>query len=193
MTDLPTFVHADADFVTDRLAVGGGLSGQPRQARGQIAELVRLGITHVADLRLEWSDAELVSRHAPGISYLHHPVEDAGQTIPGEYFQDLTEWTNTAFADPRAKLLVHCHAGVNRGPSGAFAALLAQGWEVPAALDAIRTARPIAWIDYADDVIEWHFARADASARAAAHDAVTEWRWRNHLSLNTVIRQTRPD
>lgn len=151
------------------------------------------GITHIADLRQEWSDAELVADHAPQIGYLHHPVEDAGQRIRGEYFQELTDWAHAALADPRAKLLVHCHAGVNRGPSGAFAVLLAQRWDVGPALDAIRVARPIAWIDYADDAIEWHFAAAEPGDRTAAHDAVTEWRWRNQLPFNQVIRQTRSD
>jgi len=193
MNALPTFEHADADFVTERLAVGGGLADDPDRARRQIDELVDRGITHIADLRQEWSDAELVADHAPQIGYLHHPVEDMGQTILGEYFQTLTDWADAALADPRAKLLVHCHAGVNRGPSGAFAVLLAQGWEVAAALDAIRAARPIAWIDYADDAVEWHLAGAAPAVRAAAHDAVTEWRWHNQLPFNQVIRQTRPD
>ena len=193
MTDLPTFVHADADFVTDRIAVGGGLSSHGMVAHQQIAELMDLGITHVADLRAEWSDADLVFERAPDITYLHHPVEDAGQTIPGEYFQTLADWATEALAQPNTKLLVHCHAGVNRGPSGAFTVLLAQGWDVRAALDAIRAARPIAWIDYADDAVDWHLADADDEARTAAHDAVTDWRWRNHLAFNQVIRQTRPD
>ncbi|MBK8448320.1 MAG: dual specificity protein phosphatase family protein [Micropruina sp.] len=193
MNALPTFEHVDADFVTERLAVGGGLADDPRRARRQIDELVARGITHIADLRYEWSDAELVAQYAPQISYLHHPVEDMGQTIPGEYFQTLIDWTEAALAHPRTKLLVHCHAGVNRGPSGAFAVLLAQGWEVAPALDAIRAVRPIAWIDYADDAVEWHLSAADPADRAAAHDAVTQWRWRNQLPFNEVIRQTRPD
>ena len=193
MSALPSFTHADADFITDRLAVGGGLAYQDRQANRQIAELVSLGITHIADLRLEWSDADRVARHAPAIQYLHHPVEDAGQVISGDYFQTLADWAAAALSDPRSKVLVHCHAGVNRGPSGAFAVLLAQGWQVGPALDAIRGARPIAWIDYADDAVEWYLANADPDVRAAAHDAVTDWRWRNHLAFNQVIRQTRPE
>lgn len=192
MIDLPTFVHADANFVTDRLAVGGGLSGHRLVAHQQIVELMDLGITHIADLRAEWSDAELVAEHAPDIAYLHHPVEDAGQAIPADYFQTLADWATDALAQPHTKLLVHCHAGVNRGPSGAFTVLLAQGWDVRDALDAIRAVRPIAWIDYADDAIDWHLA-ADEAARTAGHDAVTEWRWRNHLPFNQAIRQTRPD
>lgn len=193
MSGLPRFELADADFVTERLAVGGGLADDPGRAGRQIAELVAQGITHIADLRQEWTDAELVAEHAPQIEYLYHPVEDLGQTIPADYFQTLADWADATLADPRARLLVHCHAGVNRGPSGAFTVLLAQGWDVRDALDAIRTARPIAWIDYADDVVEWHLAIADEADRTAAHDAVTEWRWRNHLAFNTAIRRTRPD
>ena len=128
MTDLPTFVHADADFVTDRLAVGGSLSSHGLVAHRQIDELLDFGITHIADLRSEWSDADLVAEHAPQITYLHHPVDDAGQTIPPDYFRALADWATEALAQPNTKLLVHCHAGVNRGPSGAFTVLLAQGW-----------------------------------------------------------------
>lgn len=193
MTAPTRFRHADANFVTDRIATGGGLADEPRRARCQIAELVRAGITHIADLRLEWSDADLVAQRAPGISYLHHPVDDAGQAIPGEYFQELADWAGAALAQPGTKVLVHCHAGVNRGPSGALAVLVSQGWEVGAALDAIRGARPIAWIDYADDVVDWHLADAEPSARSAAHEEVELWRRRNHLSFNEAIRLTRPD
>lgn len=193
MTDLPAFTHADADFVTDRLAVGGSLSSHGLVARRQIDELLDFGITHIADLRSEWSDADLVAEHAAQITYLHHPVDDAGQTIPPDYFRALADWATEALAQPNTKLLVHCHAGVNRGPSGAFTVLLAQGWGVREALEAIRAARPIAWIDYADDAIDWHLADADDAARTAAHEILTEWRWHNHLPFNQAIRQTRPD
>jgi hypothetical protein len=52
-----------------------------------------------------------------------------------------------------AVLMVHCHMGVNRGPSMALAMLLDQGWDVVDALNAIRQARPIAGIIYYESAI----------------------------------------
>jgi protein-tyrosine phosphatase len=58
-------------------------------------------------------------------------------------------FAETAFESPNGKLLVHCAMGINRGPSMAFRILLELGWEPLAALEAIRSARPIADIGYA--------------------------------------------
>ncbi len=53
-------------------------------------------------------------------------------------------------------MLVHCHMGINRGPSMAYACLLVLGWDPIEAMTAIRTARPIAAIGYAEDALDWH-------------------------------------
>ncbi|MEA4944557.1 MAG: dual specificity protein phosphatase [Propionicimonas sp.] len=192
-TQLPVLEVANAQFVTDRLAVGGDLAPEFSLARRQLQELVAAGITHIADLRDEWSDEALVAVWAPQIRYLNHGVEDAGQTIPPDWFEELNSWVSDALADPDAKVLVHCHMGVNRGPSALLAVMLAQGWKLRDALTAIRTARPIAVIDYADDALAWHLDRAGASAqaRAGATRSLKSWREANHLDLHQVIRQIR--
>ncbi len=107
---------ANASFVSDRIAVGGDLSPNFGLARNQLDELVAAGITHIADLREEWSDETLVKTWAPQVHYLHHRVADAGQEIGASWFEELADWVDAALAEPGTKVLVHCHMGVNRAP-----------------------------------------------------------------------------
>ena len=102
----------------------------------QLEELVRLGITHIVDVRLEWTDEEFVAALAPDVGYLHLGVDDAGQRIPGAWFDAVTEWSLAALTEPGAKVLLHCHMGINRGPSAGYAVLLALGFDPVDALDA---------------------------------------------------------
>ena len=190
---LPNLTAANAQFVTDRIAVGGDLAPAFRIARQQLQDLQDAGITHIADLRDEWNDEELVKFWAPEIEYLYHPVEDAGQRIPADWFERLNDWVTDALSDPDARVLVHCHMGVNRAPSAAFALLLAQGVPVRRALSAIRARRDVAVIDYADDALDWYLARtgADRYARAGARRSLTMWRRANQIDKLSVIRQIR--
>lgn len=190
---LPSLEVANAHFVTPRLAVGGDLAPEFSLARRQLQELSDAGITHIADLRDEWNDADLVGHWEPGIQYLYHPVEDAGQRIPADWFGQLDGWVTQALTDPDAKVLVHCHMGVNRAPSAVFGLLLGQGMTVREALTAIRGRRPVAVIDYADDALDWHLARvgADRYAKAGARRSLTMWRKANQIDRSAVIRQIR--
>lgn len=190
---LPSLHVANAQFVTPQLAVGGDLAPEFSLARRQLQDLVDAGITHIADLRDEWNDADLVADWMPGLVYLHHPVQDAGQRIPAAWFEQLDEWVTRALADPEAKVLVHCHMGVNRAPSAAFGLLLSQGMKVRDALTAIRGHRPVAVIDYADDALDWHLERSGAEprARAGARRSLTMWRKANQIDKFAVIRQIR--
>ncbi len=190
---LPSLTFANAHFVTDRIAVGGDLAPAFRTARQQLQDLKDAGITHIADLRDEWNDEELVRSWAPDVAYLYHPVEDAGQRIPADWFERLNDWVTEALSDPDTRVLVHCHMGVNRAPSAAFALLLAQGVPVRRSLSAIRGQRDVAVIDYADDALDWHLARtgADRYARAGARRSLTMWRRSNQIDKLSVIRQIR--
>ncbi|MCB0910648.1 MAG: dual specificity protein phosphatase family protein [Propionibacteriaceae bacterium] len=190
---LPVLVAANADFVTDRLAVGGDLSPNFARARVQLDELLDAGVTHIVDLREEWSDEGLVATWAPQVHYLQHRVADAGQKIGPDWFAGLVEWVDAALADDTAKVLVHCHMGVNRAPSAMLALLLAQGVGLRPALDAIRQARPVAVIDYAGSALDWYLAStgADARQRRNARRTLTRWRRANHLDVYQVIRAIR--
>ncbi len=189
-------VVANAHVVTDQLLVGGDFDSFDRErAADQVQELVALGLTHVLDVRLEWDDSALLAELAPGVGYRHDGIDDAGQRVPGEWFEELTDWAADALADPDARLLVHCHMGVNRGPSAAFAVLLRLGWDPFEALDAIRAARPIAYIAYAEDALAWHHDRHAASEDARARDRALLEAWRNDhgLDMHAVIRRIRTD
>lgn len=187
------FALANANFVTRRIAVGGDLSANFELARLQLSELAEGGITHIIDLRAEWSDELLVHRWEPGIAYLHHPIADDGELIPGAWFDVVVEWAHRALEDPNAKLLVHCHMGVNRAPSAALAILLDAGMGLRPALEAIRTARPVAAIDYAGSVLTWWSARHghDATRRRNLRRVLQRWRAGRHLDVEAVIRSIR--
>lgn len=191
---LPRLDVANAVFVTDRVAVGGDLSANFRTAKRQLDELVAAGITHIADLRSEWSDEVLVRGWAPQIHYLHHRVDDAGQLIGPEWFDGLVDWVRAALdADPQAKVLVHCHMGVNRAPSAALAILMDQGLGLREALDQIRAVRPVAVIDYAGSVLSWYLNRsgADPKDRHNLRRVLVRWRQAHDIDAEGVIRSLR--
>jgi len=132
------------DFITDRLATGGDLPAPIEGALRDLQAWQDLGITHVVDNRLEYSDAEFVAEWAPDITYLHNGVDDAGQQMPDEWFDQGVDFVLDALAQPDTRVLVHCHMGINRGPSLAYASLLALGTDPVEAIDMVRSARPIA-------------------------------------------------
>jgi dual specificity phosphatase 3 len=193
MEPTPVLTTANAAFVTPHLLVGGDLDTQdPGLAADQLRELVEAGVTHVLDARIEWSDEEWVAEEAPAIAYLHHGMDDLGQQVPDEWFDVGVDWALEAL-EQGGTVLTHCHMGINRGPSLGFAVLLAQGWDAVQALDAIRTARPIAWVAYADDALRWHHTRQSSPPGSLDRDRrrLVRWREENELDLAAVIRLKR--
>ncbi len=194
-TALPLAKLANLHFVTPRLAVGGDLSAEdPGLSRLQLAEICELGITHVVDTRMEWSDEQAVAENAQHVRYLHHGMDDAGQRVPPEWFEEAVAWVEAAYEeDSHAIVLTHCHMGINRGPSLGFAVLLAQGWDPVEAISAIRAARPQANVWYAADALDWHHARTGVDAQTAAKQraALEEWREQNQLDVIRLVRERR--
>jgi protein-tyrosine phosphatase len=185
---------ADAAFLTDQLLTGADLDIEDnRHAEAQLAELVDRGLTHIVDVRIEWSDQYLVSQLAPDVKYLHLGIDDAGQQVPDEFFDIGVAFIRDALVDPTSLVLAHCHMGINRGPSLAYAVLLDAGVDPVEALDLIRSARPIAYIAYAEDALRWHHNRTHASSTTRSDElaAVDAWRVRRHLDLDEVIRRMR--
>ena len=186
---------ANLSFVTPQLAVGGDISAfDDDLAALQFKEICELGITHIVDVRLEWSDLDTFASQAPDIGYLHHGMDDAGQDVPAEWFEHAVSWIEQAYEqDPDAVVLTHCHMGINRGPSLGFAVLLARGWDPVEAIAAIRAARPQANVWYAADALRWHHARTGADAETARqqHAALVAWREQNPLDVVRVIREQR--
>lgn len=189
---LPALRTADAAFVTPSLVVGGDLDTQDDQlAASQLHELIEAGVTHIVDTRIEWSDEQWVARLAPQLRYHHHGMDDAGQRVADDWFDDTVGVALEAI-EQGGVVLTHCHMGVNRGPSLGFAVLLAQGWDPVEALDAVRAARPVAWIVYADDALRWAHSRAGTRERLAADQRrLMQWRDEHELDLVEVIRAKR--
>ena len=183
------------NFITPQLATGGDLPGFPGSTpwRDELEAWYESGITHVVDNRFEYSDELELEEAAPWISYLHNGVDDHGERQPDEWFDRGTAWVDEALEDPEAKVLIHCHMGINRGPSMAYAVLLTQGWDPVAAIAAVRTARPIAYVLYAEDALDWHHRRTGTPRSVREDDRLrlAEWRWEHPLDVVRIIRSIR--
>jgi 8-oxo-dGTP diphosphatase len=140
--------------ITDQLWTGGD-RGRTSMATW-LAQLQSAGITHVIDCRPHGrADQEYARAHAPQIGYLFNPQPDMGQTMPDWWFADGVDFALHAMRDPAAKVLAHCQFGINRGPSMAFAILLATGMTPEQARSTIAGARRLAQIGYAQDATQW--------------------------------------
>jgi len=182
------FIFANADSITDYLAVGGDLDEHTELALKQAAELAdHAHITHVLDVRLEAKE-DLWTQFA-AVKYRWDGIDDAGQQVPARWFERVTDWAERAIQDG-GTVYAHCHMGINRGPSAGFAILLRHGWDPIDAIDAIRAARPQAFVAYAEDALSWHLARThtNSSDRLAADDRLAAWRRANPMDVGRAIR-----
>lgn len=188
----PDLHLADAHFVTDRLLVGGDLDPDAATALAQARELGDVGVTHVLDARIEWRDPETWGR-VPAVEYRWDGIDDRGQRVPRAWFERTATWALAALEQPGTVVLTHCHMGINRGPSAGFAVLLGLGWDPLDAMDAIRTARPVAFVAYAEDALRWHHQRSGtgAVARRAERRRLRRWREQHELDLDAAIRRVR--
>lgn len=181
------------DFVTDRIATGGDLPQHWEDAVAVVRGWQDLGITHVIDNRQEWTDEDIVARLAPEIRYLYNGVDDAGNGQPDHWFDDGVAWARDALSGPDTKVLSHCHMGINRGPSLTYAVLLDHGFDPVDAIDAIRSARPIAGVLYAEDALNWFHRRNDIDPARRADDRrrLAQWRRDNRIDVVRIIRDIR--
>ena len=170
---------ANVSRITDRLLTGGDLPLDigPSGMLLDLRDLEREGVTHILDNRSEWTDEPFVAQHAPRIRYLHNGQDDSGQRMPDSWFHRGVGFALEAFQQPGTRVLAHCHMGINRGPSMAFAILLAQGFDPVAALDAILTARPIVGLAYAADALDWWQRTSNLPSSLAARQRadVADW------------------
>ncbi len=136
----------DFDFVTARVATGGGLWDEA-DARA----VLDAGITHVVTAARELEDD--VRRLLAGRAHhLANGTWDDGTAKRTAWFaRSITFSLRALDADPNARVLLHCGAGINRGPSAAYAVLRALGHEPEEAYELITAARPFAGIIYAED------------------------------------------
>jgi protein-tyrosine phosphatase len=131
----------DMTWVTDQLAVGGGIWNEAK-----MIEVARAGVTHIINMQIEFDDRPLAEPY--GIEVLWNAIDDDFQPKKAEIFARGVEFAAEALADPQNKVFIHCAAGVHRAPMMALAVLCSQGWELEEAKASIETMRPV--VDFAD-------------------------------------------
>ena len=161
------------DTVHKGLILSCRLGDSLNEKANRLSQWVEAGVTHIVDCRIEDSDEEFVALHAPGITYIYAPTDDDGLEREPEWFDGALRDLGTALEDPDSVLLVHCSAGINRGPSLAFRLLLEAGWEPVAALNAIREARPVTRVIYAPDALMHFYGERIWSSDSDATEVVS--------------------
>lgn len=159
--------QADITWITDRIATGADLWPSEPFRRAQLSDWVAQGVTHVVDCRQEFSDEGYVGEWAPTIRYSHNGIDDRhGYEPPQAAFDHVVAFAREALCDPVAKVLVHCHMGINRGPSMALAVLLDQHPELlpVEAFELLRVRRPFVGLAYARDAVLAHLVRTEGDA-----------------------------
>jgi protein-tyrosine phosphatase len=131
----------DITWVTDRIAVGGGIWNAEN-----MAAVSRAGITHIIDMQIEFDDTPLGEPF--GIEVCWNPIDDDFEPKPAAVFTRGVEFGMAALEDEGTKLLVHCAAGVHRAPMMTLALLAVMGWKLDDAQDLIEARRPAA--DFAE-------------------------------------------
>ncbi len=135
----------DMTWITDRVAVGGGIWNDEN-----MAELVRLGVTHIINMQIEFDDRPLAEGYP--VTVLHNPTDDDFQPKPPQLFQNGVEFALDAFEDPKGKVYIHCAAGVHRAPMMTLAIMRVLGWELQKAKAEIQYRRYV--VDWADVYVE---------------------------------------
>jgi protein-tyrosine phosphatase len=131
----------DMTWVTDRIAVGGGI-----WTAQKMAEVAQAGVTHIVDMQVEFDDTPLAQPY--GIDVLWNPIDDDFQPKRPEVFQRGVEFCLGALDQNESKIFIHCAAGVHRAPMMTLALLCSMGWELEPAMDLIESRRPV--VDFAD-------------------------------------------
>lgn len=135
----------DMTWVTDRIAVGGGIWNDEN-----MAELVRKGVTHIINMQIEFDDRPLAEGYP--VSVLNNPTDDDFQVKPPQLFQQGVEFAKEALDEPDGKVYIHCAAGVHRAPMMTLAVMRVLGWPLEDAKDLIQKRRYV--VDWADVYVE---------------------------------------
>jgi protein-tyrosine phosphatase len=131
----------DITWLTDRIAVGGGI-----WTSENMAKVARAGITHIIDMQIEFDDTPLAVAHS--IEVLWNPTDDDFEPKPAALFRRGVDFAQAAVEGKDAKLFIHCAAGVHRAPMMALAVLGSMGWSLEDAMQLIEGRRPVA--DFAE-------------------------------------------
>src|SRR5438309_9429655 len=137
----PHRMGMDITWLTDRIAVGGGIWTADNMAR-----VAGKGVTHIIDMQIEFDDTPLGVKH--GIEVLWNPTDDDFEPKPAALFQRGVKFAEAALEQDSAKVFIHCAAGVHRAPMMALALLGTMGWDLNDAMELIEARRPVA--DFAE-------------------------------------------
>lgn len=164
------------NWVTDRIAVGGDdYIFRP----DTLQQMKDEGVTHVLDCRSEarmdrnWFGRNHYLDPRDSFIYCLNGTGDNGKPKTVDYFRKSINFGLNALDVPNAKLYVHCAAGYNRGPSSAYAIMLALGWSAADARDAMEDVRFVGLLYARDAEIA---VRALGYTKAAPVTPVPEWR-----------------
>jgi protein-tyrosine phosphatase len=135
----------DITWVTDRIALGGGIWNDEN-----MAELVRLGVTHIIDMQIEFDDRPLAEPYE--VTVLFNPTDDDFQLKPPGLFQAGVEFALAALEEDKSKVYIHCAAGVHRAPMMTLALLRVLGWSLDDATELIEGRRHV--VDFADIYVQ---------------------------------------
>ena len=152
----------DMTWVTDRIAVGGGIWNEEN-----MAQLVRMGVTHIINMQIEFDDRPLAAPY--DVKVLYSPTDDDFQPKPPALFWRVVEFALAALDDPESKIYIHCAAGVHRAPMMTLAVLRVLGWSLEDAKELIQRRRYV--VDLADvyvESVEEFITAYEASGAAAA-------------------------
>lgn|GEM_PF-3365081 len=156
----------DWRHVVSEVAPGLFVTGEPLEGDdGPLAEWERLG----ADLVIDLTDHGRPLPRTSAISRVWLPTPDDGSPRDPAWIAAVV-----GAAAGAQSVVVHCHMGVARAPSVAFLLLLRRGIDETEALTRVVTARPIAAVNYAADVLRWHLGDVPGAAQRVA--AVEELR-----------------
>ncbi|MGB7554465.1 MAG: dual specificity protein phosphatase [Candidatus Korobacteraceae bacterium] len=135
----------DMTWVTDRIAVGGGIWTDDK-----MIEVVRAGVTHIVDMQIEWDDTALAKPY--GVKVLWNPTDDDFKPKPAALLQRGVDFALEALGDADNKVFIHCAAGVHRAPMMTLAVLRALGFGLDDAMDMIQARRKV--VDFADVYVQ---------------------------------------
>src|SRR5437868_5450184 len=153
----------DMTWITDRIAVGGGI-----ETPENMEIVAKAGITHIIDMQIEFDDSQLAAPYK--IKVLWNGIYNDFQPKPPELFERGVEFGLAALRKHRSKLLIHCTLGMHRAPVMALALLCAMGWPAQVAIDSIQKCRPVVYFaeSYVKSVEEYLALRQAATAAEPA-------------------------
>src|SRR5437899_5309121 len=131
----------DLTWVTDQIAVGGGI-----WTDSKMQDIVRAGVTHIINMQIEFDDRPLAEGFR--VEVLWNPVDDDFQPKPPSVMQRGVDFALKALKSNNSKVFVHCAAGVHRAPMMTLAILRSMGWGLEDAMHIIQSRRPV--VDFAD-------------------------------------------